>query len=252
MKRRLAYWCAAATVACTTAAVSLPIETGASVLPRTLASESPQQILASARAATTAQKRFVGSCSTAIPSAGISGATSTHVAEADGWQGGTVKVKGNSTTARAQIRFLDGVVYLEGNALYLEFEFNVKTTKFAGKWISIKKGQLDYASISSGLSMSSALVQLTPVGKLAKSGVATFAGKSVIAVHGKTSPAMDVGTGTAVLYVGTAKPFLPVGLVVHTTVSGHALRGTCTFGQWKSVVTVFKPPSSTPITKTGL
>jgi hypothetical protein len=224
---------------------------GAAVVGHSIAGDTPAHILSITKAATKSAGSFTVNCTAAAPSLGLTGTVTTNVGGGVGSQNTrqTVKSLGVGTV---QTRFVGGVDYFKGNAVFLEIQFGVTNSKYANKWISVSKGQLDYAIISSGMTMASALLQIGPVAPLSKSKVETFAGKSAVAVIGKANPNQRAGTGSQHIFVAIASPNRPVGLSISTTLGGHAYHGTCTFTNWKHKFVVTKPSGSTPINKTGL
>ena len=196
-------------------------------------------------------RSFTVVCNGAAASVGLTGTAVTNVGTASGSQYTKDKVKGIGT-ATVATRMVGGVAYFKGNAAFLEIQFGVKHSKYANEWISVSKGQKDFAVISAGMTMSSALLEIAPVRPLSKSKVETFAGKSVVAVIGKVSPEEYVGTGTQHTYVGVAAPNRPVGISLNSIESGAHFHGTCTFSNWKHKFVVTKPSGATPITKTNL
>jgi len=219
--------------------------------PRSFATSSPSQIVGAAQAATSAAGTFLATCSTQVASAGLTGTTATRIARTYGAQTQSTTVKGLGT-GHMVTTFTGGVAYFKGDALALEIQFNAKNAKWANKWISVKKGQQDYASITSGMTTASAISQFTPVGSLRKSAIRIFDGVAVVAITGAVPASWQAGTGTAVLYVSTGSPHYPVAVTIATKLSGQALSGKCTFTSWKKGFSVAKPASSTPINLTGL
>jgi len=224
---------------------------GAVVQGRSIATDSPAQILSITRAATTNARSFTVDCGGAIPSLGLTGSTVTIVGDVSGYQVTTDHVKGIGL-ATVETRFLGGIAYFKANAVQLQLQFGVAHSKYANRWISVAKGQKDYAVISSGLTMSSAMVEITPISPLSKSKVENFEGTSVVAVIGKVGPDEYVGAGEQHTFVAVAAPNRPVGITVSTTDSGHHYQGTCSFKNWKRKYVVTKPATSISITKTNL
>lgn len=224
---------------------------GAVVQGRSIATDSPAQILSITKAATTSAGSFTVVCGGSIPSLGLTGSTATIVGGTSGYQVTTDHVKGFGL-ATVQTRFLDGIAYFKANATQLQLQFGVAHSTYANRWISVAKGQKDYAVISSGLTMSSAMVEITPLSPLSKSKVEHFAGTPVVAVIGRVGPDEYVGAGEQHTFVALAAPNRPVGLTVSTSDAGHHYLGTCSFKNWKRKFVVTKPATSISITKTNL
>jgi hypothetical protein len=224
---------------------------GSVVARRSIASDTPAQILALTEHATTSAGSVAVDCSAASPSIGLTGTVVTNVGLTVGSQFTTEHVT-SLGVATVQTVFIGGVAYFMANETWLKIQFGVAHSKYANKWVSVAKGQKDYAVISSGMTMSSSVLEIAPVGHLSKSAPVTYAGKSAVAVIGKVSPEQDAGTGTQRTYVAIAAPHRPVGLTINTSVDGQTYHGSCTFTKWAHKVVVTKPANSTPITKTGL
>jgi hypothetical protein len=221
--------------------------------PRSIATETPAQILRTTFAAMTAQKYVEAACHGAIAAAGISESIRTDVGPTFGTQNLTVNVHGVSGTGLGVERLVNGVAYFKGNAAFLQIQFNVKNSKWANQWISVRPGQRDYGEISSGLAMNSAVNQLRPGAPLTKSGLVHIAGQSAIIVSGSSTAQQAPGAGKAHLYVATKSPNLPIVETISSTVSkGIIFTGNCSVSKWGAKFTVSKPASSTPITKTNL
>jgi hypothetical protein len=224
---------------------------GSVVAGRSIAGDTPAQILSIASAATTKAGSFTLDCRAAVPSAGVGGTTVTNVSADVGTQRLSNHIK-SLGLATAVIRFVGGVAYFEGNAVYLQFEYNVAHSKYANRWISVSKGQKGYAAMASGMTTSSVVLAMGPVGKISKSKIATFDKTSVVSVNGAANPYQYVGTGSQRIYVAVAAPNRPVGLTVSATESGFHITGACTFVDWRVKFVVKKPATSTPINKTNL
>jgi hypothetical protein len=224
---------------------------GSTVVGRSISTDSAAQILAITKAATTHAGSFTVNCSGASPSIGLTGSAVTNVEAAVGSQFTKDTVRGFGV-ATVATRFIGGVVYFKGNAVQLQLQFGVAHSKYANKWISVRKGQKDFTEIAAGMTLASAMVEIAPVGPLSKSKVETFAGKSVVAVIGKVSPDAFAGAGAQHTFVAVAAPNRPAGITVSTVDAGHAYHGTCLFTNWKHKFVVTKPSSSISITKTNL
>ncbi len=224
---------------------------GSAVVGHSIASGTPAHILAIAKSATTKAGSFTANCSAASASLGLTGTVATNVGSVAGSQYTKSTVKGLGV-GTVQTRFVGGIAYFNANAIFLEYQFGVAHSKYANQWISVSKGQQDFAIIAAGMTMSSAWLEIAPVAPLSKSKVETFAGKSAVAVIGKVSPDQHAGTGTQHTFVAVTAPNRPLGIAISTKDAGHAFHGTCTFTNWKRRFVVTKPASSTPITKTNL
>jgi hypothetical protein len=245
----------AATAAALTAVLAIPAALTAPAAfaegARTIASDTPAQILATAVHATVAAHTVTVSCGGAIAVVGLTDNSTTRVGPTSGSQ--QVAIKEASLDGVATTRLVNKVAYFKGNAAFLQIEFGANGSTWANRWISIAPGQKDYSTVSGGLDMASMRGQLSPTGTLAKAGPLSYKGGTAMEVRGASSKDQAPGKGTARLYVSVVAPNRPLGLSIVSKPSPTAtFRGTCTFGHWGAALTVTKPPKSTPITKTNL
>lgn len=242
---------AASVAACVILATVSAAGSGATaVAPRSISTDTPSQILSISMHAATAQKTVKVLCGTSVAEYGLSETEVTDIGPSHSTQTDSEKAQGIGTGSVTE-RYVSGVVYFNANAVALYLQFNVKNSKYANKWISVKAGQKDYAQLSSGMYTSALPGQLEPGGKLTKATV-TYKGKSAVEISGSATATQGVGSGKAHLYVSTQAPYLPLGENLSTVTHGTNLVGSCTLSNWKLAVTVTAPASSTPINKTNL
>jgi hypothetical protein len=251
--RSLASRTASAVLGCSLAGSLAMSAAGAAVASRGIASDSPAKILSLTLHATSAAKSFRVACHGNLAAIGLTESSSTSVGATYGAQSTTITEAGVSGTGRASTRLVGGVAYFKGNASFLQIELNVRNSKYANRWISVKPGQRDYGTVASGLWLRSALVQVSPVGKLSKSSVERYRGESAVMITGNSTSQQAPGAGKAHVYVSTSAPYRPLAVNYDTKLSPTApFQGSCSFSHWRLQFSVVKPASSTPITKTNL
>ena len=237
----------------TVVATAAPTIAHAAEAPRSIASDTPSQIVSTSIHAAVAQKSVRVSCTTSIAALGVSASQTSDAGPNYGTQSMVLTLKGTPGTGNGTARVVNGVAYFKGNAEFLFLNFGVRNSKYANEWISIKPGQRNFATVSDGLTMSTVPSQLTPIGQLTKSSIVHVAGQSVVVVSGSTSAPMNVGTGKVHLFVSTTAPYLPVQETIQSKPSPSTnFVGTCSLSHWKESFTVSKPSTSTPITQTNL
>jgi hypothetical protein len=158
-----------------------------------------------------------------------------------------------TTTAgvRATVLLIGDVAYLDGNLAALTTFFRLPATtasRVANKWISVDSRSRGYASLwrelSLGMTVSSVVAELTPVGSLAKTTPRTMDGRLVVGVRGM-APAWtgDPRGTTATLYVAATGQPLPVSCQQDY----RSYRVTTVFRRWGEKVQVTAPHGATPI-----
>ncbi len=113
--------------------------------------------------------------------------------------------------ARAQVIVTGGTAFVQGNSKavtsYLGFAAS-EATALANRWISIQPTEQPYPAVSLGVSLSSALGEVSLTGKLSETLQTTKAGQAVIGIQG-TSASPDGVRSPATLYIATGSD-LPV------------------------------------------
>ena len=186
---------------------------------------------------------------------------SVHLAESDKPTGsGTYDVGSNSgrqtiadgSEGNATLLVLPGIAYLNGDAAFLENEVGLSVSNaslYAERWISFVPSDTsyDYQQLVSGDTLSSALSESTPSGRLTLTSERTVDGQRVVGVSGGLGPLSEGGAkGSEVLYVSTVAPYLPVELVVSATYEGNSGSSTLTFSDWDEPISVAAPSDVTP------
>ena len=206
-----------------------------------LATQSPKTLSASIVAAARAQRSVHWSSTEVIGVVALTTGTDATTT------GGVQQVNFHVGTKRAHVRLIvkGGVAYVRGDALGLQLNLSLtkaQATTYAGRWISIPRGDKAYASTAAGDTMGSVADELAPHGQL--SLVSTkLHGVRVIGVRGVA------GTGKKkkeeVLVTHAHGKRLP--LEEDVVAPGENFISHTTFGKWNETVTVTAPASSTPI-----
>jgi hypothetical protein len=153
---------------------------------------------------------------------------------------------------KGEIIYLNGVVYAKFDAFLVNFNYGVKDSAVANKWISITKGHKFYSNLSSGIAFPSVLQEMQPIGTLSASAPQIINGVSAIGVTGNPNPLSGTTSGSETLYVSTAAPFLPVEVTIKAVESGITVVLTVIPKNWGVPVTVTAPKDFTSISKTKL
>jgi hypothetical protein len=205
-----------------------------------LGNETPKQILTSAFAA--AKKSGTVHFELVGKSASTSETITGDASSTDGREvisAGSVKI---------EALVVGGAAYIQGNAGGLEDEMGLAAataTTYAGQWISIAHTDAPYASLTKAVTLASTLSQLEPTGHLTLTSATTKASHAVIGVHGGLPGAAQKGTtGTAVLYVSTSEPTVPIVFQVVETSSGSEDHDTGTFTDWGKPLHLVAPTST--------
>jgi len=147
---------------------------------------------------------------------------------------------------RISIILLNGTAYVTGNSQglisYFGFPASIAST-MAGRWISITPSEPGYQSVIAGLTLSSALTEVSPTGTLSEGKRSTVDNQSTWSVLGTGSAHQPPTT----LFVATSGRGLPVGAVTArhggTTLTGQIV----TFSRWGETVHIPQPTSPVSI-----
>jgi hypothetical protein len=120
-----------------------------------------------------------------------------------------------------QVVIVGGVAYAQGNSTGLQSFMGIPSTqssKYADKWIAVHQSDSLYAGISQAVTLSTALDQLTPSGKLKLTSTRTVQGREALGVQGGLpGPAQQGLSGATTLYVATSKPTVPLSFSENST-----------------------------------
>jgi hypothetical protein len=209
-----------------------------------LAALPARQILSRADAAATAAGTLHFSSTTKAGSSSI--VFSDDSASAGGRQDITISGGGQMT-----VLVVHSVGYVNGNATALSGFLGIPAAtavQMAGRWISFTNGDPAYKLVVTGVTTSSVLSEINPVGTLTKTGPITVDGQSVIAVSGPAPASDDMPKGSKVtVYVAATGRPLPVSCL-----EGSGPNQTrITLSRWGEHVSLAAPqaiplPSRTP------
>jgi hypothetical protein len=176
-----------------------------------------------------------------------SGKTETIEGDASATDGREV-IKAGTLTIQAEV--VGKGAYVEGNAGGLEDQMGLSAASaatYAGKWISIAATDAPYSSITKAVRLEGTLSDLKPTGHLTLTAATTKASQGVIGVKGSLPPGAAKGTtGSAVLYVATSKPNVPIVFDVEQTTSGTKESDVGTFSNWGKPLHLVAPTTSVP------
>ena len=140
--------------------------------------------------------------------------------------------------------------YIRGDAFTLVNYMGFRATsaaKYAGVWVLIPHTDRDYSTVAAGVTLPSAIAELTVSKPLSTVPDTTIHGQRLIGVKGKL-PASSGLTVTATLYAqATGKP-----MPVEETATQANIRLTVTLTNWNETVHVTPPTAAAPIATTGL
>jgi len=159
------------------------------------------------------------------------------------------------TTPIIDAVLVDGTAYLRAGTQFLEQELSLSTqqaTQYAGQWISFKKGDPGFSTISTSLGASDAIYSLVPEDpNLRVVGAASFSKHQVIAVSGSPASSPAAGdTAKLTMFVSTTAPYLPLGATLNVTDgSGKTVEQVAAvFGRYNAKVAPKAPTDAVPIT----
>jgi hypothetical protein len=147
---------------------------------------------------------------------------------------------------RVSIVLSKGTVYFSGNAKGLVNYFGLTeavATTLADQWISASPSDSAFPSLAAGLTLSSALKEVSPTGSIVMGKRRTINGQSTTSVSG-TGPA---GVARMTLFVTAHGKSLPVEAVGSGGSAEKASGEIVTFSRWGEAVHVPVPSESIPI-----
>jgi hypothetical protein len=137
--------------------------------------------------------------------------------------------------------------YVNGNATGLNSFLGLPAptaAQMAGQWILFTSGDPGYQQVVAGVSTSSVLGEITPVGALTKTGPTRVDGQSVVGVRGAAPSSADMPPGSKItLYVAASGRTLPASVL-----EGSGSNQThITLSQWGEHVSLAAPPHAIPV-----
>jgi hypothetical protein len=146
---------------------------------------------------------------------------------------------------RISIALIKGVAYFTGNAIGLAKYFGLPQTlakSLAGRWISVSPTDSGYQSVINGLTLSSAMTEVTPTGAVSLGKPSKVNGKSTVSVVGLSSG----GATRITLFIAASGKPLPVEAASSGTSkvrSGEII----TFSRWGEKVRLPQPTRVIPV-----
>jgi hypothetical protein len=160
------------------------------------------------------------------------------------------RTSGEQTVAigkeRASIVLVDDTIYFTGNSSGLVKYFGMPQTiaaTLANRWISAAPTDSAYASLSAGLTLSSALKEVTPTSHVTKGRARTINGQSTTNVYG----AGPAGLSQVSLFIAKKGRPLPVEAVGSGSTKAGASGEIVDFSRWGESLHVPQPTGAIPI-----
>jgi hypothetical protein len=147
---------------------------------------------------------------------------------------------------RVSIVLAKNTVYFSGNVQGLVNYFGLTkavATTLADRWVSASSSDSAFPSLVAGLTLSSALKEVSPTGSLANGKRRTIDGQTTTSLSG-TGPS---GIARVTLFVATDGKSLPVEAVGSSGSAKKASGEIVTFSRWGETVHVPVPSESIPI-----
>ena len=144
----------------------------------------------------------------------------------------------------ATVMLIRGIAYVNANAGALRdfVGLPASSASLAGKWISISPSDPGYASVSTGVTLRSALQQVSIQAPFTNTGPSIVDGQHVIGIRGMVATGQgDSEAGT--LFVPSSGAILPVAI------SASGTQGTeqAAFSAWGTAVTLTPPANPIPV-----
>jgi len=150
--------------------------------------------------------------------------------------------------------------YFQGNARQMVDQLGLPmsiATAHAGQWISLSPSDLPYQSVYVAVTTRSALTANIAFAPHQEGGRSRRAGYQVLQITGPMTNQVVNGQtqqakGTAVLYVTTSRPHLPVEYAENGKIDKVASKLVMTFSKWGEVVTVTAPQGAVSYSSLGV
>ena len=153
-------------------------------------------------------------------------------------------------TGRATILLIDGVDYVQADALALQGFFEAplaQAEQAAGQWISLRPGEKlgasTYDDVTAGITLSSVATELQVGSPLSKTAPATVAGQQVIGVQAPLPASDGLPGAKLVLYVTDDPALRPVR---YELVGGGSTKNTISFSRWGERLSLTAPENAVP------
>jgi hypothetical protein len=151
--------------------------------------------------------------------------------------------------AREEALVVNGKVFIMDDTKGLENEGlpSSLAATYANKWISIASTDSPHKAIIEQVALYAALKVLAPTGSLNLTPTTTRDGQQVVGVRGNARTSKgSTAKGTAILYVATATPTLPIAYSAEASDDGETASETGTFSAWGKPVHLTAPTDSVP------
>jgi hypothetical protein len=155
-----------------------------------------------------------------------------------GRQTNTLTVDGKSNTL--VIELIDRILYVKGDATVLEKFLglpNELSNQFANKWFVILPNHSGYAGVALGLTVSSAMSELTMTDSVTVQPSTSLSVVKVEVEKGVTAKIASQPTSSEVLYFSATKNPLPVEAIQ----TFKAAKGSLLFSKWNEMITLAQP-----------
>jgi len=152
-----------------------------------------------------------------------------------------------SDGGKMTVMVVHSIGYVNGNATALSGFLGIPdmtAVQLAGHWISFTSGDPAYKLVVNGVTTSSVLSEINPVGTLTKTGPMTVDGQSVVAISGPApaSDGMPAGSKVTVYVAATGRP-LPISCL-----EGSGRNQTrITLSRWGEHVSLAAPRQAIPL-----
>jgi len=160
-----------------------------------------------------------------------------------------ISYRHGAKTGHITVIVSSNTAYIRGDAFTL-IQFTgfkpAPSAKYAGVWIRIPRTDRDYSTVAAGVTLSSAIAELKPLGRLTSIPATRVEGQRVVGVRGTASTPR--GTAVETLYARAAGSHLPVREVA----SRADARFSVILSNWNEPVRVVVPRKAVPISQTGL
>jgi hypothetical protein len=175
---------------------------------------------------------------------GRSGTLTSDVARTEGRQDFAF-----SSGAQAHVLLLDQLVFFSGNRAAMLHYFDLPTAvvrEVGDHWVSVPPTNAGYAMLAAGVTLPSALAEITPTGRLTETAPLRIDGAAAIGIRGQ-APAASGGHGTEVMYVTRGGRPLPLTVASHLEFTGEpSSTATTTLSHWGERVSLRAPTGVFP------
>ena len=143
----------------------------------------------------------------------------------------------------ATVILIGGIAYVNADAGALRdfVGLPANSSSLAGKWIAIRSSDRGYATVSTGVTLGSALRQVVLGSPFVATGPSVVDGQHVVGIRCAVDTNQGPETGTE--FVPASGPILPVEI----DVSGAQFTERVSFSAWGAAVTLTVPANAVPL-----